>query len=84
MKTLINKIRTYFLNRKIEKMMNDFLWSMNTSQAREQIRIRLNKILGAELTDETTPEGVDSGIMTFCGYSEKRKKIMNIIINTRG
>jgi hypothetical protein len=73
----------HFLNRKIEKMMNGFLWSMNTSQAREQIRIKLNKILDAELTDDTTPEGVDSGIMTFCGYLPKRKKVINIIINTR-
>jgi hypothetical protein len=83
-KNLIDKINQYFINRKIVKMMEGYLWSMNTSQTREGIRIRLNKIVDTELTDVSTTNEIDNGSMTFSGYSEKRKKVINITINTRG
>ena len=73
----------YFINRKIVKMMNGYLWSMNTREARESIRIKLNKIVDGEFTDESTDNEIDNGTMTFCGYSKKRKKVINITINTR-
>jgi hypothetical protein len=83
MKNLINKIRMYFINRKIVKMLNGYLWSLNTKEAREHIRIQLNKIVDGEFTDESTTDEIDRGAMTFCGYSKKRKKVINITINTR-
>jgi hypothetical protein len=83
MKGLIDKIKQYFINRKILKLMNKYLWSENDKKTREEIRVKLNKILDGKLEDITTPEGVDRGEANFQGYSKKRKKVINILIHTK-
>jgi hypothetical protein len=84
MKKLIEKIQKYFYSKKISKMiMEDFLFDFNDRETREKIRVRLNKMMKTELRDATDPDLVQSGGMRFRGYSSKRKKEINIIINTQ-
>lgn len=83
MKKLIERIQKYFLHRKISKMMIPFLWELNSRETRDQIRFRLSKMVGTELRDNTDADMVQSGCMSFSGYSVKRKKEINIMIGTR-
>jgi uncharacterized protein YfbU (UPF0304 family) len=68
------------LKKKLENVVANFLFDLNTAENRKKIVNELYEVLKIEFEDLTSIELVDKQIVYFRGYDKKTKKVIDLFV----